>query len=240
MGMNTSPSAIPDFGHPYDKARRGYGLASALLLAWELIGIEVSAQPFDSLHLTFKSPAAAPYVLIVLVIYFGFRLTVEWYQAETARRQRLASRADCFVAHAIAGLAVGVYVIQAMLNVQLANEVRAGALAYFVLGILVHMLGSVVLTTLGTAISAQARVRESLFTASVLMFVFFLFLVYSPFPHSFGLAATGFALSGFLSTHVFLSALGWFLFRQNRYPNIAWSWWRGWIAKKGTDPFARQ
>jgi len=117
-------AAEPDFGASYDKARRAYGLAAAILLAWELIGIDLGEAPIESLKITLKSPHAAPYVLIALVVYFGFRLTVEWYQTEPRRRQRPASRVDFAVAHALGLVAVLLYVGQTLLRAQLADKLQ--------------------------------------------------------------------------------------------------------------------
>ena len=90
----------PEFSASYDKARKAYSLSSALLLAWALIGIDVDDKPIEkSLKSTFKSPQAVPDVLIALVIYFGSRFTVEWYQADEGRRARRPSRIDFALAH---------------------------------------------------------------------------------------------------------------------------------------------
>jgi hypothetical protein len=104
-----SPSDITE---AYHKARRSYGLFSGLLIAWELIGVEVKEAPFQNFNIILKSPNAAPYILIALVAYFAFRTTIEWYQCDPARRAMKPSRIDLSVAHFLGFFSVGLYAIQ--------------------------------------------------------------------------------------------------------------------------------
>jgi hypothetical protein len=119
---NAPKLEIPELGKGYRDARKLYTLLAALLFGWELIGLEISPEPIQSLKLTLKSPQAVPYVLIVLLFYFAFRFTVEWYQTSESRRSILVSRIDYVVSHAIAIAAVTLYVIQTLLKIQLANS----------------------------------------------------------------------------------------------------------------------
>jgi hypothetical protein len=129
-------SEIPALGEVYNHARKAYGLVSALLIAWELIGVELDASPIESVKLKLKSPQAAPYVLVALIVYFGFRLTIEWYQSDIRRRQLRASRIDLIVAHAIATASLLLYAYQAASQVQFANNVTPGGLFIFLIGFL--------------------------------------------------------------------------------------------------------
>ena len=64
----------------YRKARKFYGLISALLLGWEIVGIrlpEGGAVETSIGKWTVLNPDAVPWVLAVLVIYAGFRFEVE-------------------------------------------------------------------------------------------------------------------------------------------------------------------
>ncbi len=121
--LNFSPNHPPELVGPYEKARRAYGAVSALLLAWEFVGIDVQPTPIESLNVTLKSPQATPYVLIAFVLYFAFRLTIEWHQSAPERRRMPASRVDFWVAHSIGILAIGLYGVQRLLEFQLADRV---------------------------------------------------------------------------------------------------------------------
>ena len=123
---------IPTLDEAYSHARKAYGLVSALLIAWELIGAEFEPSPIENVKLTLKSPQAAPYVLIVLTIYFGFRLTIEWYQNDSRRRKLPASRIDFAVAHLIAITALALYLFQTLSNVQIANTAIPYAMVNFI------------------------------------------------------------------------------------------------------------
>jgi hypothetical protein len=113
----------PPFGGSYAKARKAYGLSSACLLAWELIGIEIDAKPVEQFQVSLRSPQAAPYVLIALVAYFAFHFTVEWYQADTSQRRLPASIADFVAAHVIGSAAITLYGVQTLLRIQVADKI---------------------------------------------------------------------------------------------------------------------
>jgi hypothetical protein len=130
-------SAIPPLCDGYSHARKAYGLVSALLMAWELIGVELDASPIESVKLILKSPQAAPYVLRVLILYFSFRLTIEWYQTDVRRRSLRASRIDFAAAHAIATAAVLLYVVQTLSKVQVADKISTNVFGLFVVWFLV-------------------------------------------------------------------------------------------------------
>ena len=134
MSNNPRQPEIAALGEAYNHARKAYGLTSALLIAWELIGVELEASPIESVKLTLKSPQAAPYVLIVLIIYFGFRMTIEWYQNDIRRRRLPASRIDFAVAHAIAIVSLALYGYQTLSKVQLANIIAPSHFIFFLTG----------------------------------------------------------------------------------------------------------
>ena len=112
----------------YYRAHRAYGLMSGLLLAWALVGIDLTDAPVESVKVTFKTPQAAPYVLAVLVLYFGFRVSIEWFQCPPAARERRAARVDFVVAHILGVSAVLLYIAQARFRFQLATT-KFGAYA---------------------------------------------------------------------------------------------------------------
>lgn len=94
-------------------------LFSALLLSWELIGIEVPEAPLSAVKVSLKSPELLPFVLTALVGYFGLRTMLEWYQCDRQRRETLAVRIDLGLAHTLGFGAVLLFVTQAILRQQL-------------------------------------------------------------------------------------------------------------------------
>jgi hypothetical protein len=121
----TSEPQIPPLTNAYHKTRRQLGLFSGLLIVWELIGIDLEENISGYINVTLKSPQAGPYVLIVLVLYFAFRLTIEWYQCDARRRSLFASRLDVVVALSIASFACALFFVQAGFNVQIADLDRS-------------------------------------------------------------------------------------------------------------------
>ena len=124
--MTDAPERHPkEFSSAFERARRSYGLMSALLIGWELVGAEFGAQPLSSVNVTLKTPQAAPYVLVALVVYSGIRFTIEWFQADPARRRLRASRIDVGLAHAIGIAALALLVGQAVTHTQVFDTVVA-------------------------------------------------------------------------------------------------------------------
>jgi hypothetical protein len=118
--MTYQPADTPQLTEAYYKAHKSYAFFSAVLIAWELVGIELTAKPLENLNITLKTPSAAPIVFIALVIYFGFRLWVEWLQCDMRRRLLAASRLDFAVAHGLGGLALCIYFVQRLLEIRIA------------------------------------------------------------------------------------------------------------------------
>ena len=77
---------IPPLSDQYYKNRKQLVLWSGVLFAWEFIGIELNEIPFPNINIQIKSPDAAPWVLISLVLYFGYRTLIEWFHMPFARR----------------------------------------------------------------------------------------------------------------------------------------------------------
>jgi len=91
------------FSDAYATAGTRYVIASALLLARELIGIDLCQGLVSTygINISVKTPQAAPWVLMALVLYFGFRLIVEWNQSDAVRRKWPSSRIDSLMAHVL-------------------------------------------------------------------------------------------------------------------------------------------
>jgi len=125
----------PPFSEEYHRAHKNYGFWSALLLAWELIGIRIPVGEnssatdtmleleFFKVRIQILSPQAAPIVLLALIGYFGYRYTVEWKQSNQRRSHLRISMIDFGVAHGIATLGVLVYTYQRIKGIQIVEFV---------------------------------------------------------------------------------------------------------------------
>jgi hypothetical protein len=91
----------------YHKSRRQLVLWSGILFAWELIGINLEdvTGEIGGVAKSIKSPQAIPWMLLVLVAYFFYRLIIEWLQCESQRRHRMVSRVDFMISLGIALMA---------------------------------------------------------------------------------------------------------------------------------------
>lgn len=114
-------SSIPSMSDAYYKARKSYGLFCGMLIAWELIGVQLSAQPFKNYDFTVKSPQAAPFVFIALILFFAFRTTIEYHQSDHRRRSSRVSLIDYYVSHSLGLIAIGLYLFQRAADIQFAD-----------------------------------------------------------------------------------------------------------------------
>lgn len=103
----------------YHKARKQFGLFSGLLIAWELIGVDL--ENFAPYEVKLKNPEAAPFVLLALVVYFAIRTGIEWHQCDEERRRRQVSRLDLALSYGLGAMSVFLCVLQDVLGIQVAE-----------------------------------------------------------------------------------------------------------------------
>lgn len=122
-------STPPPLSDHYHQARKQYSLVSGILLAYVLVGIKLpdNGKIIPSAEVALKTPDALPLIFIALLVYFSYRLTIEWNQCSEQRCALLASRIDFYVAHALGILAVAAYLIDRALQVGLGELVVAYA-----------------------------------------------------------------------------------------------------------------
>lgn len=109
----TGDKEVPHLTEAYQKARRQYAFFSALLIAWQFIGIDIpqGKSLFPNVNVTLRNPESIPWVIFILVWYFSYRTWVEWGQCDQRRRDLKHSRVDITVAHSIGSLALVVYMV---------------------------------------------------------------------------------------------------------------------------------
>lgn len=104
----------------FNKARRNLALFSGLLIAWEYIGFgfqskdgsAVTGKLFGDIEVTIRNPEVLPVVIVVLVLYFAFRLSIEWNQCPPGRKALPASNIDLYVSYTIAMMAIVLFAMQ--------------------------------------------------------------------------------------------------------------------------------
>lgn len=114
MTNHDSPAhdSIPQLTDQYHKGRKFYVLSSGVLLAWTLVGIELAKEPLESLKISLRNPEVAPVILVLLVLYFAYRTSVEWFQSDPRRRAFRASRTDFTITNILGVISVSVYSFQ--------------------------------------------------------------------------------------------------------------------------------
>jgi hypothetical protein len=130
-------AVTPALTDHYYKARKQYLLFSGLLLAWTLIGIQfVGERPeeplaikigvVENVKITLSSPGIVPSIFAILIVYFAYRLSIEWYQCDTRRRLVGVAKADFIIAHFLGFLSVGLFVAQKTLAINYGKIAEEG------------------------------------------------------------------------------------------------------------------
>jgi hypothetical protein len=122
----------------YHKARKQLMLWAGILFVWELIGIDLEKAKdvggsAGAIIAAVKSPQAVPWVLLILVGYFLFKVSVEWYQCSAPRRRLRVSRIDVASAWIVSLAAYALYLYQAVKKVQFADVVQESRLGIMLL-----------------------------------------------------------------------------------------------------------
>jgi len=122
-------------------------LWAGILFIWELVGIDLEKAKeaggnAGAIITAIKSPQAVPWALLILVGYFLFRFTVEWYQSNYSRRSMTAARIDFYSSWLISLLAFALYIGQTARRVQFANLTAQGKLIFLLItGLIPTILG---------------------------------------------------------------------------------------------------
>jgi len=190
--MEDPPMAdVPALTEAYQDARKAYGLAGALLIALELIGIDFGATPIESINVTLKSPQAVPYILVVLVLYFALRLTIEWKQSHPGRRAMVSSRVDFALAHFIGISSLILYGIQALLRIQIADKVPPPKFLALMFGFMGGQMSMFAITRLLFTHYRQVAGNRLMGAATGLAGILSLVVIMIRMPSLFGYAFVG-------------------------------------------------
>jgi hypothetical protein len=115
----------------YHAARRNLNAASAVFLAWELLGLRLkplSGTSSEGDVLGFKvqiqSSGAIPWVLLAMVLFFSARLWIEWLQCARLRRATRPAVADLTLSGGVALVSLLVFVYQEVRGIQVFDRLR--------------------------------------------------------------------------------------------------------------------
>jgi hypothetical protein len=150
----------------YHKAHKQLMLWASILFIWELVGIDLekakeSGGNVGAIISAIRSPQAVPWALMILIAYFMFKTTVEWYQCSSKRRLLRAARIDFAMAWLVPITAYALYAFQAIRHVQVADVVqRRGA---FAASLFAGFVVGCVLTWVLWTIATNNRARDMLF-----------------------------------------------------------------------------
>lgn len=109
-------------------------LWAGILFIWELVGINLEAAKeaggnAGAVVKSIRSPEAVPWVLIILVGYFIFKLHIEWRQCSEARRQVREAKMDYHSAWIVSLAAITLYFGQTISQVQIVDILQSSSKA---------------------------------------------------------------------------------------------------------------
>lgn len=113
----------------YHAARKQLMLWAAILFIWELVGIDLEKAKeaggnIGTIITAIKSPQAVPWTLLILVVYFLFRFTVEWNQSSASRRLVRWAKIDYAVSWILSLAAFALYIGQTASQSQFADLLK--------------------------------------------------------------------------------------------------------------------
>jgi hypothetical protein len=113
----------------YHKAHKQLMLWATILFIWELVGVDLGKAKdaggnVGPVVTALKSPQAVPWVLLILVLYFLFKCSIEWAQCHPERRKVRFARIDFISAWIVSVAAISLYIGQAVSRVQFADRLR--------------------------------------------------------------------------------------------------------------------
>lgn len=113
---------VPSMSPEYHRARRFFVLFSAILFFWEFVGIQVGKKGkiFD-FEIDVLNPEVIPAVIVGLVVYFAFRITIEWKQSPRQRVAKRITKIDILTSYGIAFSALLLFTIQQFYDFRLAE-----------------------------------------------------------------------------------------------------------------------
>lgn len=113
----------------YHKAHKQVMLWAAILFIWELVGVDLGKAEkaggnVGPIVTALKSPQAVPWVLVILVVYFTFKLRIEWRQCGETRRQVREAKQDYYSACMVAAVACLLFFGQTISRIQFADVIQ--------------------------------------------------------------------------------------------------------------------
>jgi hypothetical protein len=105
-------------------------LWSAILFIWELVGIDLDTAKDEpgnvgAIVKSLKSRQAVPWVLLILVVYFLFKCSIEWAQCHPERRKLRFARIDFVSAWIVSMVAIALYIGQTISRLQFADFIQS-------------------------------------------------------------------------------------------------------------------
>lgn len=140
------PHEMPE---AYHKARRQLSLFSAILIFWEYVGIRfgekaeepiTTKMPLFDVKVRLENPEVIPVIIVLLVLYFSFRITIEWKQSDINRRAEMAPRVDLVTSYFLAFVSLALFIFQQLFAFRLADFLTPIAFLFVFSGFIIPFL----------------------------------------------------------------------------------------------------
>jgi hypothetical protein len=161
MLPKSPPPPPPPLSEAFSKARATAIISSGLLVLVNL-GVLDLTKPIPLLNTTIANPQIAQVLLIAVAIYNTFRMGLEWFQSDPARRALIPSRLDLVVSVAIPVVALGWALLSPPLIQRLSRLPILPSLAIIAYGIVTEVILSTILYLLPTVRTREGARRLGL------------------------------------------------------------------------------
>src|SRR5262249_26331615 len=140
-----------------------------LLAAWELLGITPET---DKWGFKLQSPNAIPLILLTLVLYSSYKMTIEWAQCNPSRREHIAAKLDYRFAHMVAVIAIGISFFQYIYRTQIFDTLAHHETTYLIaMNLLVLGTGFFTVLTSRTAFKKIPWIVAIVATTGIVMVI---------------------------------------------------------------------
>ncbi len=140
-GNNINSAPLPDH---YHGSRKQYGLFSALLIIWSLVPLTpTNNNPPIVGNIEITDFRLLPWCLLILIIYSGIRITIEWFALDVRRREQKPPKYDFWISHSIAVTAIIVFIVKELSMLELFKKSTASFLEIlipFFIGVFIPFL----------------------------------------------------------------------------------------------------
>lgn len=166
--------SVPTLSDAYNRERKCLILYSGLLFGSEVAGLTFGRSQSSQLNqfIAFDNPGAVPIVLVALIVWSLFQITVEWFNCDFRRRVTISAQLDILSAIFLSIFTLSMFAIQRNFAIRLADQLTSITAVAFISCFAVVLI-------VGTTLRRKSM---SLLVGSVVLLVALIITILLPAP----------------------------------------------------------